>query len=73
VIEFCYARRLVILADEVYQENVYYPDTAPFHSFNKVLASCPAHIAKSVELISYHSASKGIVGEVGLAMLDFTI
>lgn len=35
VIKFCYAKRLVILADEVYQHNVFYEDV-PFVSFKKV-------------------------------------
>jgi aspartate/methionine/tyrosine aminotransferase len=36
VIKFCYTKRLVLIADEVYQHNVF-DETIPFHSFKKVL------------------------------------
>lgn len=35
IIEFAYKKQLFILADEVYQDNVY-PDGMKFHSFKKV-------------------------------------
>lgn len=35
VIKFCYNRRLLIIADEVYQHNVF-DESAPFYSFKKV-------------------------------------
>ncbi len=63
VVEFCHRERMVLLADEVYQENVY--GSKPFHSFKKVLRSMPAHIAHSQELFSFHSISKGFYGECG--------
>lgn len=37
LIEFCYTEKLVLLADEVYQVNVY-QDERPFTSAKKVLA-----------------------------------
>lgn len=37
IIEFCASKRLVLLADEVYQTNIYLPDKKPFHSFKKVM------------------------------------
>jgi aspartate/methionine/tyrosine aminotransferase len=37
VIEFCHHERLVLMADEVYQENVYQLPQRPFHSFKKIL------------------------------------
>merc|ERR1719474_2292731 len=55
---------LLIMADEVYQENIWYKDEFPFVSFRKCLLSSAAK--DSVELISYHSVSKGIFGECGL-------
>ncbi|KAK9694965.1 alanine transaminase [Basidiobolus ranarum] len=64
VIEFCQKERLVLLADEVYQENIYMPTTRPFHSFKKVLKSMGSSF-EDVELISFHSISKGMVGECG--------
>eukprot|EP01119_Soliformovum_irregulare_P010165 TRINITY_DN2487_c0_g1_i1.p1 TRINITY_DN2487_c0_g1~~TRINITY_DN2487_c0_g1_i1.p1 ORF type:complete len:509 (+),score=102.86 TRINITY_DN2487_c0_g1_i1:182-1708(+) len=64
VIEFCRDRKLVLLADEVYQENVYIKDTRPFTSFKKVLRSMGPHY-NDFELISFHSVSKGFIGECG--------
>jgi len=55
----------VVLADEVYQENIYFKDSSPFVSFRKCLLS-NADYASTVELISFHSVSKGIFGECGL-------
>ena len=65
IIEIAAKYRLVILADEVYQENIYYADEFPFVSFRKCLLSSPT-FKSSVELISFHSVSKGIFGECGL-------
>ncbi|MFB3895526.1 MAG: aminotransferase class I/II-fold pyridoxal phosphate-dependent enzyme [bacterium] len=56
VIEFAEENKLVIIADEVYQENVY---GAKFVSFAKVLGGRP------VPLFSLHSTSKGFMGECG--------
>ncbi|RKP36488.1 pyridoxal phosphate-dependent transferase [Dimargaris cristalligena] len=66
VVEFCHRHKLVLLADEVYQTNIYLPETRPFHSFKKVLRSAkdPA-IRDGLELVSFHSISKGVVGECG--------
>lgn len=58
-------RGLVVLADEVYQENIY-SEKKKFLSFRKVLADMPANIANTVELISFHSCSKGFLGECGI-------
>jgi alanine transaminase len=55
---------LLIMADEVYQTNVYDPNMK-FHSFKKVLRSMPEY-ADKVELVSFHSTSKGIIGECGM-------
>ena len=56
----------MILADEVYQSNIYYPEDHPFISFRKVLAEMGDPYANDVELISMHSISKGLMGECGL-------
>jgi alanine transaminase len=56
---------LVIIADEVYQTNVY---RGEFHSFKKVLRNLQARDSQKfgqVELVSLHSTSKGMVGECG--------
>lgn len=65
IIELCAREGILILADEVYQENIWDPEVK-FHSFRKVLESMPSEIADSVELLSVHSISKGISGECGL-------
>jgi len=68
VFAFAAAHRLVVLADEVYQGNVFDPEH-PFHSFKKVLCEIEKKGAlKShdpVELVSFHSVSKGVLGECG--------
>lgn len=61
VVSFCQENRLVILADEVYQENVYVEDK-PFVSFKKVVHD----MGSDVELASFHSISKGVMGECGM-------
>lgn len=61
VIDFCRRRGIVLLADEVYQTNAY---TKPWMSFKKVLRDMGPKY-KDVELISFHSVSKGVIGECG--------
>lgn len=56
IIEFAKHNSLVIMADEVYQENVY---GARFISFAKALGN------QKVPLFSFHSISKGFYGECG--------
>ena len=55
----------MVLADEVYQDNIYNPKKS-FVSFRKVLNESNADIRDSVELVSFHSVSKGFLGECGL-------
>lgn len=61
---------IVIIADEVYQNNVYKPDETPFVSMKYVLRSLQ-HKYKddgrydNVQLASLHSTSKGVFGECG--------
>src|SRR5690606_32162181 len=56
---------LLVLADEVYQENVYVPGRE-FVSAKKVLHSMGAPYANQIELASFHTVSKGVYGECGL-------
>jgi len=63
IIEFCGKHNLVLMADEVYQENVY-DESRPFYSFKKVLSEMSPR--PPVQLVSYHSTSKGFLGECGL-------
>jgi alanine transaminase len=65
IIEFAQAQRLVIIADEVYQTNVFVND---FHSSKKILCKMQAdNLDKyaQIELASLHSISKGMIGEGG--------
>lgn len=65
LIEFCYENKLVLIADEVYQENIYNPNL-PFIGARRVLHSMPEPVRSSVELVSLHTVSKGGWGECGL-------
>lgn len=65
VIEYASQERLVILADEVYQTNVF---VGEFISFKRMLRQMQAEQPGTfdhVELASLHSVSKGMVGECG--------
>ena len=62
IIAFAREHGLSILADEVYQENIYLPGDA-FVSFAKVLHDLDV---KDVSLFSFHSCSKGFLGECGV-------
>lgn len=62
IIDFCSRRNVVLFADEVYQENIY--SDVPFTSFKKVMYDMGASY-QDLELASFHSTSKGFVGECG--------
>ncbi|RMZ74936.1 hypothetical protein DV737_g5601, partial [Chaetothyriales sp. CBS 132003] len=65
VIKFAAERHLVIMADEVYQTNVF---IGQFHSFKRVLRQLQKDEPgkyDAVELASLNSVSKGMVGECG--------
>lgn len=61
IVQFCKTNKIVLMADEVYQENVYTPDR-PWNSFKKILTSMGSEYS-NVELFSFHSISKGFIGE----------
>jgi len=63
--KFAYEERLVLMADEVYQENIFQSER-PFVSMKQVLAELGGPISKEQELISFHTVSKGVYGECGL-------
>nr|CAG4716117.1 unnamed protein product [Naegleria fowleri] len=63
VIQFCLKKGVVLLADEVYQENNYTNGKKPFYSFNKI--AYEMGVEKQLEMISFHSVSKGFTGECG--------
>lgn len=72
VVEFCQRENIILMADEVYQENTWLPDL-PFHSFKKVASDMgvladpdtDGDAASGLQLASYHSVSKGFLGECG--------
>ncbi|KAF5743820.1 Alanine aminotransferase 2 [Tripterygium wilfordii] len=63
IVEFCKQEGIVLLADEVYQENVYVPEKK-FHSFKKISRSM-GYGEKDLSLVSFQSVSKGYYGECG--------
>ncbi|KAL9665424.1 hypothetical protein QQ045_020844 [Rhodiola kirilowii] len=64
ILRFCYQESIVLLGDEVYQQNIY-QDERPFISSRKVLLDMGPPISKEVQLVSYHTVSKGYWGECG--------
>ncbi|TNJ28284.1 putative Alanine aminotransferase [Giardia muris] len=71
LVDFCDEKGLVILSDEVYQANIYAPepekDRPVFHSMKKVLREWEkAKGREGPSLFSFHSVSKGVLGECGL-------
>uniref|UniRef100_A0A673Y4L1 alanine transaminase n=1 Tax=Salmo trutta TaxID=8032 RepID=A0A673Y4L1_SALTR len=64
VIRFAAEEHLFLMADEVYQDNVY-AEGCQFHSFKKVLFEMGPGYSSVVELASFHSTSKCYMGECG--------
>jgi len=65
IIKICHRHSVLIMADEVYQQNIY-KQGAKFVSMRKVLHEMGEPYSNSVELISFNSVSKGMMGECGL-------
>jgi alanine transaminase len=63
IVRLCAEENLVLIADEVYQCNVY-AENKKFHSFKKIVMDM-GEAAKSVPLLSMNSISKGFFGECG--------
>jgi alanine transaminase len=61
--QFCTDHDIVLLADEVYQKNIYTPDKE-FLSAKKVALETPG-CGEHLQLVSFHSTSKGLLGECG--------
>jgi len=61
VLKFAERERLMVMADEVYQDNVHV-DHKNFVSFR----SLAKELGSTVEVFSFHSVSKGVTGECGL-------
>jgi len=62
ICRFCARNGIVLLADEVYQRNVY-ADDKKFISAKKVALEDPQ--SNNLQLVSFHSTSKGFIGECG--------
>ncbi|CAN0070932.1 unnamed protein product [Ascophyllum nodosum] len=68
IIQMAADNNLVILADEVYQSNIW-KEGASFSSFKKVACDMGYHGEdgdERLQLVSFHSTSKGYFGECGL-------
>lgn len=68
VVHWCRANHICLMADEVYQENVW-DKNSKFVSFRQVAYELDAFNSKDappLQLISFHSISKGFLGECGL-------
>ena len=61
ILDLCQEYRLILMADEVYQDNIY-DSEKKFYSFRKVALEA----GSGVEIVSFHSISKGFFGECGL-------
>uniref|UniRef100_A0A0A1XKE0 alanine transaminase n=2 Tax=Zeugodacus cucurbitae TaxID=28588 RepID=A0A0A1XKE0_ZEUCU len=64
VIKFAHKHKLLLLADEVYQANIYDPNSK-FYSFKSVAYELGSPY-REMELCSFLSTSKGYLGECGI-------
>eukprot|EP00577_Skeletonema_sp_RCC1716_P006234 CAMPEP_0113391502 /NCGR_PEP_ID=MMETSP0013_2-20120614/10753_1 /TAXON_ID=2843 ORGANISM="Skeletonema costatum, Strain 1716" /NCGR_SAMPLE_ID=MMETSP0013_2 /ASSEMBLY_ACC=CAM_ASM_000158 /LENGTH=629 /DNA_ID=CAMNT_0000274767 /DNA_START=120 /DNA_END=2009 /DNA_ORIENTATION=+ /assembly_acc=CAM_ASM_000158 len=62
ICKFCAKYDILLLADEVYQRNIY-DENKEFVSAKKVAVETPG--CENLQLISFHSTSKGFIGECG--------
>uniref|UniRef100_A0A3Q0SDD0 alanine transaminase n=1 Tax=Amphilophus citrinellus TaxID=61819 RepID=A0A3Q0SDD0_AMPCI len=65
VIRFASEKGLFLLVDEVYQDSVY-GENSEFVSYKRALSEMGPPFSGTVELASFHSVSKGFLGECGL-------
>jgi len=63
IVKMCKEEGLLLMSDEVYQENVYV-DNKKFVSMKKVVRDLGKDY-DDFELVSFHSTSKGLIGECG--------
>lgn len=59
ICKFCAENGIVLLADEVYQRNVY-SEEKQFISAKKVALETPG--CETLQIVSFHSTSKGLIG-----------
>jgi len=65
ICKLCHEHSILIMSDEVYQTNVY-KEGSKFISMRKALESLGEPYSNTVELVSFNSVSKGMMGECGL-------
>eukprot|EP00911_Craspedida_sp_UC1_P001317 UC1_evm2s995 len=65
VVRFCADNNILLMADEVYQANIYQREQ-PFYSLFRTAYDLGSGVADRLELVSFHSSSKGALGECGL-------
>jgi alanine transaminase len=66
VAQWCRENNIVLMADEVYQENIW-KDGGRFNSFRKAAFDLNLFSGENpLQLVSFHSVSKGFLGECGL-------
>lgn len=61
LVKVCEEHRLVLMADEVYQFNLHRREEGTFTSFKKIVR----RMNSQIPVVSYHSVSKGVLGECG--------
>jgi glutamate--glyoxylate aminotransferase len=64
-VRFATEEKVVVLADEVYQENIY-QGSRPFVSCRHVARGMGEPYASGLEIASFHTVSKGVYGECGM-------
>lgn len=64
IVKFAYDNDMVVLSDEVYQDNIY-AEGCKFHSFRSVVESMGEPYSNTLTYVSFHSTSKGYMGECG--------
>lgn len=64
IIRFAYRNQLIILADEIFEHNVY-TNKRPFHSVRKIMNSMGTPYSRT-QLVAFNSISKGFAAEPGL-------
>lgn len=64
IIKFGYEHNMLVLSDEVYQDNVY-DENCEFFSFRSVVESLGEPYKSKLMFASFHSTSKGYMGECG--------
>lgn len=64
IIRFAYEKDMMVLSDEVYQDNIY-GEGCEFHSLRSVVESMGEPYSNKLMYASFHSTSKGYMGECG--------